>query len=63
MFGKAKKSVVLSKCEWYEQSSQKLYRDHVLVRRMHPPHDTRTRTRHTPFIVFTLRVRSLHSSR
>ena len=31
MFGKAKKSVVLSKCEWYEQSSQKLYRDHVLV--------------------------------
>ncbi len=37
MFGKAKKSVVLSKCEWYEQSSQKLYRDHVLVRRTDPP--------------------------
>lgn len=32
MFGKAKKSVVLSKCEWYEQSSQKLYRDHVLLK-------------------------------
>jgi hypothetical protein len=32
VFGKAHKSVVLSKCEWYEQSSQKLYRDHVLVR-------------------------------